>query len=112
MGFENKIIKNLLHGLWIRNQIFKIGRLKKLLRGSEEIDYLREQIDEEDRQENYIKNRINEGRSIIAMLNGLLWSRQITRKNKLQTILFNMELKNENVTKIHNRNFFRWKWTF
>ena len=31
-----------------------------------------------------IKNRINKGRAITAVLNGLLWNRQITRKNKWQ----------------------------
>ena len=37
------------------------------------------------RQEHYIKNRINKGRIITELLNGvgLLWNRQITRKNKL-----------------------------
>ena len=29
-------------------------------------------IDKEDRQENYIKNRINKGRAITAMVNGVL----------------------------------------
>ena len=42
-------------------------------------------IDKEDRQENNIKNRINKGRAITAMLNSLLWNRQATRKNKLLT---------------------------
>jgi hypothetical protein len=37
-------------------------------------------IDKEDRQENYIKSRINKGRAITAMLNSVLWNRQITRK--------------------------------
>ena len=36
------------------------------------------------RQENDIKNRINKGRAITAMLNGVLWNGQITRKHKLQ----------------------------
>ena len=35
--------------------------------------------------ENDIKNRINKGRVIIAMLTNIMWNRQITRKkNKLQ----------------------------
>ena len=50
-------------------------------------------IDKEDRQENYVKNRVNNGRAITAMLNGVLWNRQITRKkNKLQ--IYNSIVKN------------------
>jgi hypothetical protein len=32
-------------------------------------------IDKEDRQENYIKNTINKGTAITAMLNTVLWNR-------------------------------------
>ena len=48
-------------------------------------------LDKEDRQENYIKNRINKGRAIIAMLNSVMWNRQITRKNKL--LIYNSVVK-------------------
>ena len=41
-------------------------------------------IDDEVRQENGIKNKINKGRAVRSMLNGVLWNRQVTRKNKLQ----------------------------
>jgi hypothetical protein len=41
-------------------------------------------IEKQDRQEIDVKNRINEGRAITAMLNGVLWNRQMTRKDKLQ----------------------------
>ena len=40
--------------------------------------------DKDDKQENYIKNMINKGKAITAMLNDILWNRQITRKTKLQ----------------------------
>ena len=45
--------------------------------------YLWVKIEKQDRQEIDVKNRINEGRAITAMLNGVLWNRQITRNNKL-----------------------------
>ena len=35
---------------------------------------------------NNIRNSINKGRAIISMLNGVLWKRQITMKNKLKYI--------------------------
>ena len=51
------------------------------IKGSQKFKYLGRgvKIDKEDRQENY-NNRINKGRAIIAMLNGVLWNEQITRK--------------------------------
>ena len=49
---------------------------------------------------------INKGRTITAMLNDVLWNRQITRKNKLQIyvteqlkLLSQMKLKYGNLTK-------------
>ena len=42
---------------------------KGCIRRCEEIKYLRVKIDKEDRQENYIKNRLNKGRAVTAMLN-------------------------------------------
>ena len=56
--------KNILIGLWSRIQRFNIGRWKGCIRGREEFEYLRIKVDNEDRQENYIKNRINKGRVI------------------------------------------------
>jgi hypothetical protein len=44
---------------------------------------LRVKIYKEDRRENDIKNRIDKGRAITAMLNSVLWNRQINIKNKL-----------------------------
>ena len=38
-------------------------------------------IHKQDTQENDIKDKINKGIAIIAMQNGVLWYRQITRKN-------------------------------
>ena len=66
------------------------------------------QIDKENRLENDINNRINKGRAVTAMLNSVLWNRQITRKNKLliynsivkSSLLSHMELKHRNLTKI------------
>ena len=64
---------------------------KGCIRGCEEFKYLGVTIDKEDRQEHDIKNWINKGRAVTAILNGVLWNRQITRKNKLQitNTLFN-----------------------
>ena len=45
---------------------------KGCIRGCQEFKYLEVKIDKEDRQRNYIKNRINKGRAITAMLNGVL----------------------------------------
>ena len=45
---------------------------KGYIRGCEEFKYLGVQIDKEERQENYIKNRINKGRAVTAMLNSVL----------------------------------------
>ena len=52
---------------------------KGCIREQEEFEYLWVKIDKEKRQENYIKNRINKGRKM-AMLNGLLRNRQITKQ--------------------------------
>ena len=43
-------------------------------------------IGKEDRQENDIKNRINNVRSKTAILNGVQWNRQITRKKQITNI--------------------------
>ena len=55
---------------------------KGCIRGYEEFKYFGVKIDKEDRQENYIKNSVNKGKAITAMLNSVLCNRQITRKNK------------------------------
>ena len=44
---------------------------KGSFRECEGFKYLEVKIDKEDRQENYIKNRINKGRAITAMLNSV-----------------------------------------
>ena len=41
-------------------------------------------IGKEDSKKNYINNRKNKGRTITEILNGVLWSRKIAIKNKLQ----------------------------
>ena len=56
---------------------------KGCVRGCEEFSYLEVKIHKEDRQESDIKNRINKGRAILAMLNSELWNRQITRKKQI-----------------------------
>ena len=45
---------------------------KVCVRGREEFVYLWVKIDKEDREENYIKNRINKGRVITEIMNGVL----------------------------------------
>ena len=64
---------------------------KVCIRECEEFKYLWVKLDKEDRQENDIKNRINKGRAVTAMLNNILWNRQITRKNKL--LIYNSIVK-------------------
>ena len=39
-------------------------------------------IDKDARKENDVNNRINKGRAVTAMLNSILWNKQITRKKK------------------------------
>ena len=46
---------------------------KGCIRGCEEFKYLGVKIDKEDRQENYIKNRINKGGAVTAMLNMVVY---------------------------------------
>ena len=53
---------------------------KSCIRGCEEFKYLAVKIDKQDRQENDTKDRINKGRAVTAMLNSVLWNRQITRR--------------------------------
>ena len=57
---------------------------KGFIKGWEEFDYLGARIDKEDKQESDIKNRINKGRATIAMLNSILWDRNITKEVKSQ----------------------------
>ena len=45
--------------------------------GCEEFKYLGVKTDKEDRKENDIKNSINKGRAVTAMLNSVLWNRQV-----------------------------------
>ena len=57
---------------------------KGCIRGCEEFQYLGVKIDKQDRQENYIKSIINEGRAMTAMMNDVLWNSQITKESKLK----------------------------
>ena len=52
-------------------------KIRKIALGCEEFKYLRVKIGG---QENFIKNRITKGRTVTAMLNSVLWNRQVTRK--------------------------------
>ena len=45
---------------------------KCCIRECEEFEYLGVKVDKRDKQENNIRNRINKGRGITAMLNGVL----------------------------------------
>ena len=82
-GLKINLEKNFLVELWSRNQNLIFEDQEGCIRGCEEFKYLELKIDKEDRQENDIKNRINKGRAVTAMLNSALWNREITRKNKL-----------------------------
>ena len=53
---------------------------KGCIRRCEEFEYLVVKK----QNKNDIKNRINKGRAITAILNCVLWNRKITRKKKLQ----------------------------
>ena len=64
---------------------------KGCIRVCEEFKFLGVKIDKEDRQENDIKNRIYKDRAVRAILNNVLWNRQITRKNKL--LIYNSIVK-------------------
>ena len=61
-----------------RNEVLKIGNTIIII-----IIFLGIKISKEDRQENYIKNKINTGRAITSMLNDVLWKCQITRKKQI-----------------------------
>ena len=80
VGFENNFRKNFQHGLWSRNQRFILEDQKGCIRGCEKFNYLGVKIVKMDRQENDIKNWINKCRVVTAMLNSVLWNRQISRK--------------------------------
>jgi hypothetical protein len=60
------------------------------IRGCEEFKYLGVKIDKDNRKDD-IKNKINKGRAVTAMLSSVLWNRQITIKNKL--LIFNSIVK-------------------
>ena len=79
---------------------------KACIRGCEEFKYLRLKIPKEDRQK-YIKNRINNGRAVTAMLNSVLWNRKITRKNKL--LIYNSIVKS---TVIYGAGIWKFKQKF
>ena len=55
---------------------------KGCIRRCEEFKNLGLKIDKKDRQENSIKNWINKGSAVTALLNSVLWNREITRKKK------------------------------
>ena len=59
MGFENKFRKTFYIGCGAETKYLILEDQKVCIRGCEEFKYLGVNIDEEDRQENDIKNRIN-----------------------------------------------------
>ena len=69
-----------------RNKDLMLEDQKGCIRGCEEFKCLGVKIDTEDIQENDIKNRINKGRAVTAMLNSVLWKRLITRKKQITNI--------------------------
>ena len=71
-------------GSGIKTEDLILEDQKGFIRECEEFDYLVVRIDKEDRQKSDIKNRINKGRATIAMLNSILWDRNITKEVKLQ----------------------------
>ena len=64
--------------------IFTFKRHYELKESNNNNNNLGDRIDKEDRQESDIKNRINKGRATIAMLNSILWDRNIIKEIKLQ----------------------------
>ena len=74
---------------------------KGCIRGCEEFNYLRVKIDKKDRQENYIKKRINKSRAVTAILNSVQWNRQIIRNKSSASVrseLGNLVSRGELVT--------------
>ena len=69
MGVENKFRKALYMGCGAETK-----HLKVCIRRYEEFKYLGVKIDKEHRQEDGIKNRINKGRAVRAILNSVLWN--------------------------------------
>ena len=67
-------------GCGAESKYFILEDQKGCIRGCEEFKYLGVQIDKEGRRENDIKNIIKKDRAITAMLNSVLWNRQITKK--------------------------------
>ena len=87
MGFENKFRKIsfcMECGAEIKDLILEDQ--KGCIIGCEEFKYYGVTIDKKNKQENYIKSRINKGRAVIAMLNSVLWNRQITKKKQVINI--------------------------
>ena len=75
-GLKINLEKTFYMGCWAETKNLILENQKGCIRGCEEFKYLGIiKIDKEDRQENYIKNRINRGRAITAMLNGVLWNK-------------------------------------
>ena len=91
MVFGNKFRKTSYIGCGAETIDIVLEDQKGCIRGCEEFKYLGVNIDKEDRQEDNIKNRINKGRAVTAMLNNVVWNRQVTRKNKL--LIYNSIVK-------------------
>ena len=62
-------------GCGVETKDLIMGEQKGCIRGCKEFKHLGVKIDNEGRQKNDIMNRINKGRAVTAMLNGVLWNR-------------------------------------
>ena len=83
-GLKVNLDKTFYMGCGNKTEDLILEDQKGFIKGCEEFDYLGVRIDKEDRQESDIKNRINKVRATIAMLNSILWDRNITKEVKLQ----------------------------
>ena len=83
-GLKVNLDKTFYMGCGIKTEYLILEDQKGSIKGCEEFDYLGVRIDKEDRQDSDIKNTINKGRATIAMLNSILWDRNITKEVKLQ----------------------------
>ena len=93
MRFQNKFRKKPFYiGCGAETKDLILEDQKGCFRGCEKLKYLGVKIDIGGRQENDIKDSNNKGNAVTAMLNSVLWNRQITRKNKL--LIYNSIVKN------------------
>ena len=83
-GLKVNLGKTFYMGCGIKAEDLILEDQKGFIKGCDGFDYLGVRTDKEDRQESDKKNRINKGRATIAILNSILWDRNITKEVKLQ----------------------------